>query len=117
MKELYKKALEAYIQMLEIHIDTKTSDLVFHETTWDFYGKLFDVAHKIGERYVDLDWNLLNISLEEKKKRANEIISNLRKELENYEVNNKLSLWTQDLLWWLADDLEDIEWVSKWFIR
>ncbi len=117
MKDLYKKALQAYIEMLEIHIDTKTSDLLFHRETAEFYEKLFSVAHSIGERYIDLDWNLFDSSLSEKKKRANEIISNLRKEIEQYQSNNELSLWTDDLLWWLADDLEDIEWTSKWFIR
>jgi hypothetical protein len=33
--------------MLEIHIDTKTKDLVFHEKTADFYEKLFDISHQI----------------------------------------------------------------------
>lgn len=117
MKELYQKALKAYLEMLEIHIDTKTTDLLFHEKTWDFYEKLFDVAHQIWERYVDLDWNLRNDSLEEKKKRANEIISNLKKEIEVYQAKNDLTLWTDDLLWGLADELEDIEWTSKAFLR
>jgi hypothetical protein len=33
--------------MLEIHIDTKSTDVVFHEKTGDFYEKLFSVAHAI----------------------------------------------------------------------
>jgi hypothetical protein len=47
MKDLYLKAIKAYIEMLEIHIDTKTKDLLFHEKTADFYEKLFDTAHQI----------------------------------------------------------------------
>gem|GEM_PF-1757173 len=47
MKELYQKALKAYLEMLEIHIDTKTTDVVFHEKTGDFYEKLFSIAHSI----------------------------------------------------------------------
>ncbi len=116
MKDLYLKAIKAYIEMLEIHIDTKTKDLLFHEKTADFYEKLFDTAHQIWERYVDLDGNLRDDSIESKKKRANEIIKNLKKEIEDYEKNNKLTLWTQDLLWGLADELEDIEWTSKAFL-
>jgi DNA-binding ferritin-like protein len=54
MQEIYKKALASYLEMLEIHIDTKTKDATFHEKTNEFYDVLFDVAHKIGERYVDL---------------------------------------------------------------
>lgn len=117
MKTLYQKALESYIEMLEIHIDTKTSDLLFHEKTWEFYEKLFEISHKIWERYVDLDGSLRNDSLTEKKKRVNEIISNLKKEIESFQLKNDLSLWTDDLLWWIADDLEDIEWTSKAFLK
>jgi hypothetical protein len=78
---------------------------------------LFEVAHKIWEKHVDLWWDLFDISLEEKKKRANEIIVNLKKEIENYKENNKVSLWTEDLLGSLANSLEDIEWKSKAFLR
>ncbi len=117
MKDLYLKAIKAYLEMLEIHIDTKTTDVVFHEKTADFYEKLFSVAHQIWERYVDLDGNLRNDSLQDKKKKANEIISSLKKEIEKFQKNNDLTLWTDDLLGGLADELEDIEWTSKWFIR
>jgi len=116
MKKLYEKALKAYIEMLAIHIDTKTTDALFHNETEKFYETLFDVAHEIGEKYVDLWGKLDNTSLEEKKQRANKIIEDLRKEIENYHKNNEVSLWTEDLLGSLANDLENIEWTSKWFI-
>jgi len=47
MKELFQKAIKAYIDMLTIHIDTKTTDVVFHKETEKFYETLFDVAHEI----------------------------------------------------------------------
>ena len=117
MKDLYKKALESYIEMLSIHIDTKTSDTVFHKETEEFYETLFNIAHKVWERFVDLWWKLIDTSLEEKKKRVNQIIVSLKKDIEDFETNNKVSLWTQDLLWTLADDLENIEWSSKAFLN
>ena len=117
MKNLYKKALQAYVEMLELHIDTKTSDALFHNESEKFYETLFDVAHEIWEKYVDLWWKLKEISLQEKKNKANEIIKNLREEIENYKENNDVSLWTEDLLGSLANDLENIEWTSKWFIK
>lgn len=117
MKDLHKKALKAYLEMLEIHIDTKTTDLVFHEKTADFYEKLFEVAHKIGERYVDLDGSLRTDTLAEKKKRANELIANLRKDIEKYQATTDTTLGVDDLLGGLADDLEDIEGTSKGFLR
>jgi hypothetical protein len=41
---------------------------------------------------------------------------NLKKEVEAYNDNEKPSLWLADLLWTLADDLEDIEGTSKSFL-
>lgn len=113
MKDLYQKALNAYIEMLALHIDTKTTDAVFHgETEW-FYETLFDVAHKIWEKHVDLWGKLSETSLDNKKKQAHMIIENLRKEIENYKENNEVTLWTEDLLWSMANSLEDIEWSAK----
>ncbi|MFC1797789.1 hypothetical protein ACFLY2_01030 [Patescibacteria group bacterium] len=47
MKDLHEKAIKAYIDMLTIHIDTKTTDSTFHEKTEGFYDTLFEVAHTI----------------------------------------------------------------------
>lgn len=117
MKNLYKDALEAYTSMLLLHIDTKTTDVVFHKETENFYETLFDVAHKIWEKYVDLWWKLTTTSLQEKKNEANKIIEWLRKKVEDYKEKNKITLWTEDLLWALANSLEEIEWTSKWFLK
>lgn len=117
MKNLYKEAIEAYIEMLSLHIDTKTSDNTFHKESESFYETLFEVAHKIWEKYTDLWWNLSDSSLEDKKIKANSIIINLRKKIEDYKENNKISLWTEDLLGSLANSLEDIEWSSKAFLK
>lgn len=117
MKELHLIALKAYLDMFKLHIDTKTKDVLFHKETQSFYEKLFDVTHQIWEKYVDLWGELEETSLQDKYKKANEIISNLRIEIENFEKNNDLTLWTQDLLWTLAWDLEDIEWTSRAFLK
>lgn len=58
LKKLFLDSLLAYIEMLEIHLDTKTVDKITHWLTEDFYELLFDIAHDIGERYVDLDGKL-----------------------------------------------------------
>jgi len=117
MKNLHAKAIKAYIDMLTIHIDTKTTDSTFHEKTEGFYETLFEVAHTIWEKHVDLGWSLEQTSLDDKKKQANNIIINLRKEIENYKDNNEVSLWTEDLLWSLANNLESDEWVSRSFLK
>ncbi len=117
MEKLYKKAIEAHAEMLQIHIDTKTTDADFHEETEGFYETLFDTAHKIWEKHVDLWGKLSSETLEEKKLRANNIISNMRKDIEAYHSDNKITLGTEDLLGSLANSLEDIEWSSKAFLN
>ncbi len=109
MKELHQKAVKAYLDMLQIHIDTKTSDTDFHKETEVFYETLFNVAHTIWEKYVDLWGKLTNETLEQKKQRANDIVVNMRQEIEAYNKNNEISLWTEDLLGSHANSLEDME--------
>lgn len=117
MKELHLQAMKAYIEMLTLHIDSKTLDIGFHEQTEWFYETLFKTAHEIWEKHVDLWGKLEDTSIEDKKKQANKIIVDLKKEIENYKNNNEVSLWTEDLLWTLASDLENIEWSSKAFLK
>lgn len=116
MRELHEKALKAYIDMLQIHIDTKTSDERFHEMTEGFYETLFRIAHEIWEKHVDLGGNVLDNSLEDKKKEANKIIVNLRKEIESYVANNDLTLGSEDLFAPFANELESMEWSSRAFL-
>ena len=116
MKELHLKALQAYISMLTIHIDTKAMDSDFHAMTEEFYETLFEVAHKIWEKHIDLNWSLESSSLEVKKIEANKIIQNLKRELESYVKDNDITLGTEDLFGSLANDLEDAEWSSRAFL-
>ncbi len=117
MKDLHKKAIEAYIEMLTIHIDTKGKDIDFHKENEGFYETLFNVAHKVWEKYTDLGGELESTSLDEKKQRAHDIIKELIGEIEKYKEENEISLWTEDLLGSLANDLEDIEWSSRAFLK
>ncbi len=117
MKNLHQKAIEAYIEMLQIHINTKTTDADFHEETEGFYETLFDVAHKIWEKHVDLWGQLTGETLDQKKKRANTIIVNMKKEIETHHKNEEITLGTEDLLGSLANSLEDIEWSSRAFLK
>jgi len=91
MKKLYTNAIKAYLELLEIHINTKTTDIVFHRETEKFYEKLFEISHNLWEKYVDLGWNLREDkeSLEQLKLKTFEIISSLKKEIENYKKTMK----------------------------
>ena len=117
MKDLYKKALEAYTQMLMIHIDTKNQEKDFHETTGEFYEVLFNAMHTIWEKHVDLGGSIISDSLVEQKKMAYDIIKKFREDVESYADKKDISLWTEDLLWSLANSLEKIEGTAFGYIK
>lgn len=116
MKELYLKALKAHADMLAIHIDSKTKNTEFHEATEPFYEALFTAAHKIWEKYVDRWWKMVDLGLDEEKKKANEIIVNLKQEIEDYAKNNDITMGEEDMLWSLVNDLEFVEGTSRTFL-
>lgn len=116
LEEIYVKALLAYVEMLEIHIDTKNWSEPFHRKTWDFYELLFSIAHDIWERNVDLWWtirkdhgNCVNQSV-----RVIKILTSLKEELESIEWVSK---WTENLLYSHIDKLEWAIWSATWFIK
>jgi len=117
MKDLYKKILEAHNKMLEIHIDSKTMEADFHNENEKFYEELFEVAHLIWEKHVDLGWQIWTSSLEEKKAEAYNILKEVRTDVENYAKNNEITLWTEDMLWSLANTLEWLEWTARSFTK
>lgn len=106
MNELFEKAFAAYTQMLKIHINTKTMDRDFHEATEAFYDTLFKCAHKIWEKHVDLGGRLSGEKLQEEKELALKTLEDFKKELEEFNTKWNISLWTEDLLWSLANDIE-----------
>ncbi|MCH8518794.1 hypothetical protein LAT59_03470 [Candidatus Gracilibacteria bacterium] len=116
MEKIFQKALAAHTAMLLLHIDSKTLDHDFHHATEEFYEGLFDTAHEIGEKYVDLGSHHESSDIIVKKQQAFDIIKNLREEIETYARNNTISLGTEDLLGSLVNKLEDMEGTAKSFI-
>ena len=113
MNNLYKKLIVAHNKMLQLHIDTKTKDSWVHEATELFYEGLFDVAHKIGERHVDLWGKIESKSLETMEGEIQQIIVDAKNDIEVYNKENNLSIWTQNLLGTLVNDLENMQGNSK----
>ncbi len=116
MKDLFKKAMDAYVEMLILHIDTKTMDAEFHEMSARFYETLFNTAHTIGEKYVDLGNKIDKWTLQEKIKLANKLIAEVKVAVEKEEKKKTTSLGTKDLLGTLANDLENIQGTAKSFL-
>ena len=114
MQELFHAAILAYVEMLEIHIDTKTGNEPFHRKTEEFYEWLFDIAHDIWERYVDLWWQLREDSgnCEVQANKVVEILTLLKSKLEEVEWVSK---GTENLIYNHLDKLEFMIWSAMWF--
>lgn len=106
MQQLFDTAFAAYTQMLKIHINTKTMNRDFHEATEAFYNTLFEAAHKIGEKHVDLGGRLSGEDLQTEKELALKTLKDFRDELEKYNDTADMSLGTEDLIGSLANDIE-----------
>ena len=116
LEQLYLKALMSYIEMLEIHIDTKTGPEPFHRKTAEFYELLFDVAHELAERHVDLGWQIRKDTGDcmAQMNRAVAILTELKAELELAEWMSK---GTENLIYAQLDKLEFAIWSATWFIK
>ncbi|UFX82741.1 hypothetical protein [Candidatus Absconditicoccus praedator] len=91
MQKLYKDLLQNYIEMLDIHIDCKQTDMPFHEITEEFYEKLFEIAHEIGERHVDDGGRTRDDSVQDQKQKAASLLSDTVQKLESSLENDDLS--------------------------
>lgn len=110
---MLEKLLKFYIEILKIHIWTKTQDKVFHEFSWEVYKKLFDVFHLISEKFEDIDKWEYYCSLQTSKNRLYDVVEEV-KELIDTE-KDKHSTWMDDLIRWLVSDLEWLCWTARWF--
>lgn len=112
LKELFWKSLLAYIEVLEIHIDSKTTDKNLHEITSDMYRSLFEITHSIAERYVDL-WGSLRSdhwNCKSQWSRLVDILTTLKSDIESI---TETTSWTKAMLDNSLNDLEFQIWNVK----
>lgn len=115
LKELYEKAFLAYVEMLEIHIDTKTTSDNLHRKTDNAYRMLFNIAHSIAERYIDLWWTLRqdHWNCNSQSSRAIEILEELKESLSSISSSEEISWWTKTLIDNWLSELENSIWNLK----
>lgn len=108
MNELVNAAADAENKLKDIHFSNKCIwDPVFHEYLTGLYDFAFSVRHRIAERMSDLDAPILNKSKEEFRKEAYDIIEWLKVQIEEFIWKDKPTIWTDNLLRWIADELEN----------
>lgn len=112
MREIIDKALDTYITLLILHINTKTTDYTFHIASEDLYKKAFDIFHSVAERAIDL-WIEIN-PMEDYTTIANIKLDSLKDEIEkSIKEDTSLTIWTNTLLTDIVSDLESLIWTSK----
>lgn len=92
-----------YEDMLNLHIKTKTTDLVFHKESAGFYEIMFSVFHDIAEAMQDgkmspgIDWI-------QARKEAYDILMKTKSMIEKL-VNENKDIAMDNVLRWLVDKL------------
>lgn len=108
------KLFKLYKSMLDIHIQTKTIDKVFHEATADFYELLFSLFHEISEKRQDIEMDK-PANCEEAKNEAYDLLEKAKIELEEL-INEENTFWMDNLLRGLYDKLEFACWTARGFL-
>jgi len=91
-----KELFALYEEMLNLHIGTKTNDLVFHQASADFYDTLFSVFHDTAEAMQDGKMSQPTNPTEAKSKayailmKAKEILSSMVESNSDIALDNKL---------------------------
>lgn len=109
------KLFDLFKAVLLAHIETKTNDSQFHEKSQEFYEVLFDCFHLISEKRQDTEEDKMGDS----DKLKQETYDNLEKAKTIIEelVNQKQTIWMDNLLRWLYDRLESSCWNARAFIE
>ena len=104
-----------YTRMFILHIKTKTTDALFHQTSAGFYGNLFEIVHKILEKRQDIEVDSA-MSCEEASAEAYDILEDAKAEIESMiEENNDIGM--DNLLRSLLDSIQSDCWTARGFLE
>ena len=110
-----EKLFNLYKQVLIAHIQTKTTDSLFHERSQDFYETLFEVFHAISEKRQDTeedesgDCKTLTEQTYDNLEEAKSIVEDM--------VGDNNSIWMDNLLRGLVDKLEFQCWNARALLK
>lgn len=110
-----KQLITNYIEILKLHVGTKTTDIVLHNFLKDVYELLFVILHDISEKEQDL-WLEDSIDCEEASTDMMEILDSTKEYLES-RIKEKNSAGMDNLLRSLVDKLEWTIGTAKWFTK
>lgn len=109
------KIFDLFKVVLLAHIETKTVNNLFHEKSQDFYELLFDCFHTISEKKQDI-WEDNPADCDKAIQDTNNALNEVKSILETM-IEEKQTVWMDNLLRWLVDKLEFAIWNAKWFIE
>lgn len=110
-----KTLLQNYIDSFLIHVATKTTDKVLHEFLADVYEFKFKVLHTIAEKRQDLGLDEAE-DCDVATKEMMTLLESEKSELERM-VKESNSIWMDNLLRGLLDELEWLIGTAKWFVK
>ena len=110
-----EKLFSIYKRLLELHIQTKTTDLVFHQASEKFYDLMFSVFHDISEKRQDNELDVA-IDCEVAWQEAYDLLEEAKAEIESM-IEWENTKWMDNLLRGIVDKLEFACWTARGFVK
>jgi len=107
------RKLQIYIELLLLHIGTKTICPLFHEKSQDWYELGFDISHETLEKNQDL--GIDPVAEEWYEQRAYDLLEEY-KTIIQAEIEDNTEIGKDNLLRWLYDKLDFACGNARWFI-
>ena len=108
------RKLQIYIELLLLHIWTKTICPLFHEKSQDWYELGFDIIHEILEKNQDLEID--EVAEEWYEQKAYDLLEEYKTILEE-EIDSNDAIGKDNLLRWLYDKVDFACGNARWFIK
>ena len=109
------KLFDLFKVVLLAHIETKVTKPLFHEKSQAFYELLFDCFHQISEKMQDTEENP-PADCQTSIKSTYDSLEQAKLIIEDM-IDDKPTIWMDNLLRWLCDKLEFACWNARAFIE
>lgn len=116
MHDLYEKGTELFNKILTTHVSNIWTDPTFHEFL-NIYNKILVIVHDIGEKSAAIWEPIETILNEDARQEIYDTIDEFKIEIEDYIKADKPTIWADNMLRWIVEQLEQLCISAYWFIE
>ena len=116
MHDLYEQTKELLIKILDTHVSNIWTDPTFHEFL-NIYNDILVITHDIWEKSAAIWEPIEKIINEDARQEIYDEIDSLKTSITDFIKADKPTIWADNKLRSILDDLEQICIKSEWFIE